>query len=455
MFFLCAMGVYLIVVHAWAAGLLSPAALAARLGLLYAAMAATFLLTRPLTGGPWWLGSLSAVLLMAHPLKTDAVIGPGGGAILGESAAALALLAAVAWAAPRRWGLWAGLALGVAAAFLPVGPPGALALIVGLYLGIVAPGGVAGKRAAVAPIGAGLWALTRLHPVEIGAALPRSLVGAVLPVYPVGLLPENAAAMAAAPGLAWALIAAALCGLAWICRRARHPGLTWCAVAMPLWVVVDRAPVDWVSLHGGGRMIVPIALAMAGFAALCRQIMAHPAWGRHVVGLTTLLCLAFFVLQVAALRDARQARDLADAWAAAAGGADSTAHAPIHWRRHGRAPVPAPDPTLLRAWFPFAHARGARVEVAAWGSGGGTLRVHGPGAAALLWPYWPATVWRVGMFRLEPDFTGAVLRFRRADPAPGEATTLRGRIAGADATGVVLEIVGEDGDLPARVVAFP
>lgn len=42
--------------------------------LLYMLMVALFFITRFLTGGPWWLGSLSAVLFMAHPLTEPHVI---------------------------------------------------------------------------------------------------------------------------------------------------------------------------------------------------------------------------------------------------------------------------------------------------------------------------------------------------------------------------------------------
>ena len=46
--------------------------------LLYGCMVLVLILTRLLTRGPWWLGSVAAVLFMANPLKTASVFSLGG-----------------------------------------------------------------------------------------------------------------------------------------------------------------------------------------------------------------------------------------------------------------------------------------------------------------------------------------------------------------------------------------
>jgi hypothetical protein len=450
------MGVYLLAVHYPAWGLLPAGTLAPRLGLLYAIMALTFLITRPVLQGPWWLGSLTAVLLMAHPLKTEALLAPGGTAELLDALGAVACLSVVAALAPHPAGRWGALGLATASAWLPWGPPGGVALVATVYLTLAAPGSRRRARAlALLPTLAGLWAVTREHPVEIAAALPGSLVTASLPLHPLGYLPETAATLRGMAGLAWAWIAACAVAAALLCRATRHPALVWTAVALPLWCLLDHRAVDWVDFQGGGRMLVPILFAVLGFAALCRQAMRHPAWGRHVVGLTTLLCVAFFVLQVQALRQHGAARALAVE-------RDSTTGAlPVDWRRAGPGAVPPLRREDAVALFPMAHAPGVSVSLASWGEERGEVDVDGARPAALLWPYWQPAGFgddpggRFTWWIPQPDYDDATLHFRRARPAPGEAATLAGRVVPRGGDGLRLVVTGEGGRLPDPSAVVP
>ena len=59
-------------------GAWSPGYLLVNLALLYGCMALLLVLMRSLSKGPWWLGSIAAVLFMANPAKTEAVLSLGG-----------------------------------------------------------------------------------------------------------------------------------------------------------------------------------------------------------------------------------------------------------------------------------------------------------------------------------------------------------------------------------------
>lgn len=267
--------------------------------LLYACMVGLFFLTRAVIGGPWWHGSLVAVLMMANPMKTDAVLALSGAqhlvpallAILGVLLAvwpfvragfvaqggALALVTIVAFSSTAYTLLpWAVVALQVAASHATPGRGGWLGRLPWLVLGAVA---IAWRFA------------------ELQIAPAQSMLSLFLVVYPIGLLPGTAASIAASPTLAGLAALAVLAVWLWLWRATRHPVVLWSGVAALLLRAVAE-PVGLVELEGGATMILPIALVAMGFTAMCHRIMQHPAWPRHVVFLTSAICVVYFILQI-------------------------------------------------------------------------------------------------------------------------------------------------------------
>ncbi len=270
----------------------------ANLLLLYGCMVGVFFLTKAVVKGPWWLGSLAAVLMMANPVKTEATL-----AVTGITAMLPAFLAIT----------------GTLVAVWPFKKLSDAANVVGAVLiGLAMYGSPAYLLAPFVVIclqwcngslrigSAALWGIFALWIIAVVYESMRfaptdGLLSLFLAVYPIGLLPETAAALA---GSLWLSVgAAALIVVAWLVlwRVTRHPAVLWCGLAATI-LRLSMPPIDLVTMAGGGTMILPIALVAIGFAAVCHSILQHPAWPRHVVFLTTVLCLVFFGLQIRAIR---------------------------------------------------------------------------------------------------------------------------------------------------------
>lgn len=272
------------------------------LALLYGCMIALFFLTRLATQGPWWLGSLAAVLFMANPLKSEAVLNLSGVEEL--LPAFLALVALWSYAAcarkPAAWRHAAALAM-FAAATLPFRSNAGLAAAMLLYEFLIPMEEKAGRwlrvfavvaLGAVAGVAHGVFSpIQSLDPS--GMFAPLCLI-----FYPIGLLPETAARFHESPWLGWATALVTIAIFAQIVRKSQSRAFAFGllgAAAMRLFQ--GKAFVDPVHMLGGGSMLVPIALCGVAAGALSQRIQAHPKWARPIVVITTVLCLVFFLLQ--------------------------------------------------------------------------------------------------------------------------------------------------------------
>ncbi|NIA16709.1 MAG: hypothetical protein GWP08_21875, partial [Nitrospiraceae bacterium] len=163
------------------------------LGFLYACMLAVYRLTRLTVQSYFWLGTLAAVLFMANPVHSEAVLNLTG--ISDLVPALLALLALVAYAshaaAPRLWRFGAALVL-FACAVMPYSTN--LFLIVVLLLFEVFIRGKERRLMRLLPfalLSLPMWWLQRdllsdsLHPNHMLPPL-------YLVFYPIGLLPSTA-----------------------------------------------------------------------------------------------------------------------------------------------------------------------------------------------------------------------------------------------------------------------
>ncbi len=272
------------------------------MALLFSAMVLIFFLTRLATGGPWWLGSVAAVVFMAHPLKTEAVLNLCGMKDL--LPAILSLAALLAYALARRKPGWVTSCLTAvlyAAASLPVPGQGGLLFAVLAWEGCV----VAREQrrwSVVLPF-LGITALGWiLYPTALTSA-PAQLSGAFWPMvyllYPLGLLPETASAFGAQPFLPVLVFAALVLSAFWLARRIRHPAFTLGLLAAAgLAVFGENRVVDPVHLIGGGRMLPAIALFAIALTGAFHRMIHHPAWPKPTVWITSVLCLVLMILQV-------------------------------------------------------------------------------------------------------------------------------------------------------------
>lgn len=315
--------------------------------LLYWCMVCILFLTRFVLNGPWWLGSLAAVLTMANPAKSEGILHLSAVADLLPAFAALAALAA--WAGWHRHGGPAFYLLSLAlCAFATLGFAENMMLpwvLLALYC--LVPVEHRARVWQLAPVSLlGIIALARhgwlftfhgFHPVDAFAPL-------YLAFYPLGLLPSTAGFFLHHPWL-WLLWLALFCAvliLAW--RGTRALPLLFCMGAAFLFRVTPMGPFDLVHLQGGGALIVPLALLYLGCSALWMQVQHHPRWRRQAVMLTTMLCLGFFAMQGQALWHWRQAAAVVKAFQARAAlsveesGGDPVAIAP-DFRYHQNAPV--------------------------------------------------------------------------------------------------------------------
>ena len=276
---------------------------AVNLFLLYAFMVSIFFLTRCALPGPWWLGSLAAVMTMASPVKSEAVLALSG--VMELLPACLSLLTLLLYAADlarpgiiKQAGVVAVYWLGVFGA----GAAPLLAFVPLLWEGILLPPEERrwGRALPLAAIGlaALAWqAVSPEYPLAAGGVTAH-FAPLLLLLYPLGLFPETLANFAAAPWLGWILGLGLAAGVLMLWRATRSPGLLWGVLAALLVRLLHTPqPVDLATLDGGGSLFLSLALVNIAFAAFCFHAVQHPKWHRPIVFITTMLCVVLFLMQ--------------------------------------------------------------------------------------------------------------------------------------------------------------
>jgi len=281
------------------------------LAVLYGCMIALFFFTRSAVRGPWWLGSLAAVLFMANPVKAEAVLNLCG--VVDLLPAFLSFLTLAAYAAhvrrPRRFTFFLALG-GFAVAVLPYRVNSPLVIILLLYEATAAERYERIWARLIPFIAVALSAFWLQRGTHSGAAWSCAIAWSPLYfiVYPMGFLPETAARFQEHPALGWASAVVVVLLLALLVRKARHRALIFGvlgAFASRL-APIDK-PVDPVHLIGGGQLLIATGLLGIAFAALCHRMIQHPHWHRPVVFLTTALCVILFVGQIRGILAWREA----------------------------------------------------------------------------------------------------------------------------------------------------
>lgn len=275
--------------------------------LIYACMLAIFHVTRLLVRGPIWLGSLAGTSFMAHPVKTEALFEAIGVYYL--AAALMALLSVCAYLRvierPSPGRIAAALAIFALAAFpFAINAPlfGVL-LLLEFY-----PARPESRNwLRLAPFLAVATLANGLHIEAVYSTLPSPVAMAaplILLIYPIGLLPETVAHLHAHPMIAWSwgLFALVLVAIAFI--FVRNGAFRLCLIAIFAFRFFPGVePIDYTTLAGGAQLAFPLALGCIALAGFSRWLMRFEPWGTPVVALTTMLCVALFVLQITAHRD--------------------------------------------------------------------------------------------------------------------------------------------------------
>ncbi len=286
--------------------------------LLYGCMVLVFFITRRVTRGPWWLGSVAAVLFLAHPLKAEAALSLSG-PVTGLWPAFLFLAALAAYGRWREGGavLDATAALAATVAAVVVSPVNAgLPLVLGLWEGTFVP---REKRSAKhhALIVVLAAATLALHPPRwLGDAdtLLNNLLALQFLAYPVGVLPGTARLLAENPAFTAVLTLSGLIALLLTARCSGHPAVKFgVAAACVTGLFALQRDVHPVHLHGGGQFAAAAALFAVAVAGVFHRLLHHPRWRLPVLWLSTFLCILLMALHAGVnltwMRAGRHARE--------------------------------------------------------------------------------------------------------------------------------------------------
>ncbi len=278
--------------HAWAYLLVN-------LVLLYGCMMLILILSRHLTNGPWWLGSVAAVMFMANPVKTEAVLNISG--IRELWPAFMALLTLLVYIkcrqSNRKIARWLPLAVYVVA--IVTGPTNIMlfAVIVVLeytlfkqrsrcWIPIACVGVIA------LFMGGQAFMPDAFHPAKMFAPL-------FYVAYPIGMLPDTVAFFQQWPIVGYVLGALAAVAGIWLIRKVNNPAFTFGILgAVAFRLCQGSFTVDPITLAGGGQLMLPAAFATIAVAGFFAALLKEPHWRKSVVRFTTLLCIATMCCQV-------------------------------------------------------------------------------------------------------------------------------------------------------------
>lgn len=361
------------------------------LALMYGCMMSVYAFVRCAVGGPWWMGSLAAVLMMANPLKTEAMLDIEQTRALWAAFLALTALAFYAADAkqPASWKAAAFLLCCLASMIYRVNAM--LVVVIVAYHFLVQKSPRVHGRSWIGAVG--LLVLMPLTYRDLW--LPRSweptgMFGPLCLIpYPIGLLPETVVWFHHYPWVGWLCAGFGVLVLAGLAKLVAHPAFVFGILAAAVFRLGQgHMNVDWVHMSGGGNLIVPIALANTAFAAFCSRVIQHPKWLRPMVSSTTLLCLLMFILQGRANLAWREAGELTRAFEQDLAQKDTSVDsigilpdfqchqgARIGFGQAARRSNPWKDKAI--PLLPINYGRNVRVHVESWTPECGRVRVEG------------------------------------------------------------------------------
>jgi len=269
------------------------------LALLYGCMMLILILTRHLTNGPWWLGSVAAVLFMANPVKTEAVLNISG--IRELWPAFMALLTLLVYIKCRQSESHSIRLLPLSAYLIAIltGPINItlFAVIVALEYSLFKKHSRCWMPIAFVGIIALLMGGQAFMP---GAFHPAKMFAPLFYVaYPIGMLPDTVAFFQQGPFVGYVLGVIAAIASIWLIRKINNPAFTFGILGAAAFRLCQGSfTVEPVTLAGGGQLMLPAALAAIAVAGFFAALLKEPRWRKSVVRFTTLLCIAAMCCQI-------------------------------------------------------------------------------------------------------------------------------------------------------------
>lgn len=376
------------------------------LALLLGCMLLLYFLVCAIVRGPFWLGTLAAVLFMANPATGSGVLHITASDYLLPAFVGLAAL--LLWTfyrfRPRVWkacAAWIAL-IGAVTLFRSAAFVWAPALLIEF---LVLPRERRSRTAVSGLVALGLLSAAHWLPAIIGDF--HGVGDIVAPLYflayPLGFLPKTAKVFHDWPAVAWASGALGALALALVLRRANRRAITLgFASALILRLAATEQPIDLVHLSGMGQLLLPSALFHLGLVALFLRTMDHPRWQSAIVAGTTILCIVYFTVQVHHVLMWRHAdgivRDVRAQVEALLEDGDGPAAVCPDLRYMGGAPVcvsealthdtPFGEALPIAQLLPIHHQYGAGYALLSWDRLGGLLIAEGTAPIALApWPY--------------------------------------------------------------------
>jgi hypothetical protein len=283
--------------------------------LMYGCMIAVFYLMKLVYNGPWWIGTLAAVLFMANPVHTESVANLCGMLDLLPCFLALVALNAYCLAERSKNSLWLVFAvpLFIFAAFTATANLGLL-IVLALFELILSSDDIRRRLIRLVPMALVAAVAGWLHGGDVvahGGDVARMFGPLYFLFYPIGVLPSTAQLLHEHFWLGWIGAAAVVAVFILIYRKARRAAILFGLLSVPaLRLFGGGRDIDPVHLVGGGELLLCGAMFAIAVTVVFHRIMDHPKWRRIVVNGTYLLCVLLIVVQVHALLQWRAAGNM-------------------------------------------------------------------------------------------------------------------------------------------------
>lgn len=283
--------------------------------LMYGCMIAVFYLMKLVYAGPWWLGTLAAVLFMANPVHTESLANLCGMLDLLPCFLALVALNAYCLAERSKNLLWLVFAVPsfILAAFAAPKNLGLL-IVFALFELILASDDIRRRLTRFAPMALVAAVAGWVHGSDVvahGGDVARMFGPLYFLFYPIGVLPSTAQLLHERFWLGWIGAAAVAAVFVLIYWKARRPAILFGLLCVPaLRLFGGGRDIDPVHLVGGGELLLCSAVFAIAVTVVFHRIMDHPKWRRIVVNGTCLLCVLLIAVQVHALLQWRAAGNM-------------------------------------------------------------------------------------------------------------------------------------------------
>lgn len=382
------------------------------LALIYLCMLLIYRLTNYAVRGLWWMGTLAASLFMANPVRTESALNLCG---VGDIIPCLAALAAVTFYAAYAnendlWKLVVSIAF-FALAVLAYPANAFLFLVILVYELMLTEPDYKGNGRLVPFLVLSVASWVVHWDVLTGQAwrFERMFAPLYLILYPIGILPETARRFVEHPWLGWLAALGVLALFILLYRKARRPAVLFGVLAMfAVQAHPGGRPVDPVHMVGGGQLLLACAFFNVALLGLFCRIMENVRWRVSTIGFTTILAVAFFVMQIRVnIAWSRGGADVRAFQEAAAMTPDKTPAAicpglryrigvPLCLSESARYETPFNKATVVQAFFPMDLHRNAdaAVRVDEWTPDRGVITVECE--TPLHVAPWPYTLSRMG-----------------------------------------------------------